>query len=166
MTHIIIIVNRDGSRVPARRRRATEPVDARLLRTIAAVLPDDHPPVSALDAETHLEARADATKLAIAADLDCWRYWCAKHRREPFPADPEHIVRYLRDLEKDDRKPATLARRIASLAAVHQIVGVKTDQLPTNAATVRNALKGMRRRKGVLSKSRRRRCGSVARSPR
>ncbi|GAC1574740.1 MAG: hypothetical protein NVS3B5_05230 [Sphingomicrobium sp.] len=88
-------------------------------------------PVSELDAETQLEAFADATKVAIAADLDCWRNLCAKHRREPFPADPEHIFRYLRDLEKDGRKPATLARRIASLAAVHQIVGIKSDQCGT-----------------------------------
>ena len=31
-------------------------------------------------------------------------------------------------------------------------MGIKTDQLPTNAAMVRNALKGMRRRKGVVQK--------------
>ena len=151
MASEVVVIDRNA-RLPTRRRTATEPVDARLLRTIATILPADHPPISALDGETQLEARADATKLAIAADLDCWRYWCAKHQRDPFPADPEHIVLYLRQLEKDGRKPATLARRIASLAAVHQIVGIKTDQLPTNAAMVRNALKGMRRRKGVVQK--------------
>ncbi|MGO8609690.1 hypothetical protein ACC848_42805, partial [Rhizobium johnstonii] len=81
--------------------------------------PASLPPVSALGVEVALEAMAAASKLAIAADLDCWIDWCAGEHRSPCPADPEDLVRYLRALEADGKKPATLGRRIASLATVH-----------------------------------------------
>jgi integrase len=114
--------------------------------------PADLPAVSALGVETALEAMADASKLAVAADLDCWLAWCAGERRPPCPADPEDLVRYLRTLEADGRKPATLARRIASLATVHRLLGLGNTGLPTSAAMVRNALRGNRRRHGAAQR--------------
>ncbi|PZR52107.1 MAG: integrase, partial [Stutzerimonas stutzeri] len=63
--------------------------------------------VSALGVETALDAMAPASKLAISADLDCWLEWCAGERRQPLAADPEDLVRYLRALEADGKKPAT-----------------------------------------------------------
>jgi len=52
-----IVVHRlDRGALPQRRARgAAEPVNARLLRTIAAALPTDMPPVSQLGVETALE---------------------------------------------------------------------------------------------------------------
>ncbi|MEP9404324.1 tyrosine-type recombinase/integrase [Sphingomonas silueang] len=124
--------------------------DHRLLATLTRVAPADMAPISALGVETALEAMADASKRAIAADLDCWLHWCAAERRAPYPADPEDLVRYLRALEADDRKPATLARRIASLATVHRLLG--HGDPPTSAAMVRNALRGSRRRHGAAQR--------------
>jgi integrase len=148
----VVVVRGEGA-VPQRRARAgsdaTRSPDARLLATLSRAAPADLPPVSALGVETALEAMAPASKLAVAADLDCWLGWCAGERRAPCPADPEDLVRYLRALEADGRKPATLSRRIASLATVHRLLGIGGEALPTSAPMVRNALRGNRRRKGA-----------------
>lgn len=154
MTGEIVLHRRDGSALPHRRRRGpTEPADARLLRTIGAALPADMPPVSALGVEVALEAMADATKAAIAADLDCFVGWCAEERRAPFPADPENLVLYLRHLETQKKKPATLSRRMASIASAHRLVGLGTKEgLPTDHPMVRNALRANRRRKGAVQR--------------
>ena len=61
-----------------------------------------------------------------------------------------HLVRYLRHLEDKGRKPATLARRMASIASTCRLVGLaETASLPTEHAMVRNALRANRRRKGA-----------------
>ena len=150
----IVVHQLDGRALPKRRTRGRpEPVDSRLLRTIAASLPPDFPPVSALGVETALEAMADATKAAIAADLDCFVAWCAEERRAPFPADPEDLVRYLRYLEAQGRKPATLSRRMATIASAHRLVGLgERDGLATDHPMVRNALRANRRRKGAVQR--------------
>lgn len=150
----IIVHRRDGRALPQKQARGTaEPVDARLLRTIAAALPADMPPISQLGVETALEAMADATKAAIAADLDCFIAWCAEERRAPFPAEPEDLVLYLRHLEAQGRKPATLSRRMATIASAHRLVGIGGDDgLATDHPMVRNALRANRRRKGAVQR--------------
>ena len=150
----IVIHQLDARALPKRRTRGSpEPIDVRLLGTIAAALPADMPPVSQLGVETALEAMADATKGAMAADLDCFVAWCAEQRRAPFPADPEDLVRYLRHLEAQGKKPATLSRRMATLASAHRLVGIgEKDGLPTDHPMVRNALRANRRRKGAVQR--------------
>ena len=150
----IVVHERDGRALPLRRRHGrAEAIDARLLRTIAAALPIDMPPVSQLGVETALEAMADATKAAIAADLDCFISWCGEERRAPFPANPEDLVLYLRHLEAAGKKPATLSRRMATLASAHRLVGIgDKDGLPTDHPMVRNALRANRRRLGAVQR--------------
>ncbi len=150
----IVVHQLDSRKLPQRRARGSaEPIDTRLLRTIATALPADMPPVSQLGVETALEAMADATKAAIAADLDCFVGWCADERRAPFPADPEDLVLYLRHLEAQKKKPATLSRRMASLASAHRLVGFGSKEpLPTDHAMVRNALRANRRRQGAVQR--------------
>ena len=123
--------------------------DARLLAVLGRAAPPDLPPVSALGVETALEAMAPASKLAVAADLDCWLDWCAGEHRCPAPADPEDLVRYLRALEADGKKPATLARRIASIATLHRLLDLGGGAPPPSAPMVRNALRANRRRQGA-----------------
>jgi integrase len=152
----VLVVQTEG-KLPRRRSRADagldpQTPDARLLLTLARAAPDDLPPVSALGLETALEAMASASKLAVAADLDCWLDWCSGEHRRPLPADPEDLVRYLRALEADGKKPATLARRIASLGTVHRMLGIGGELLPTSAPMVRNALRANRRRKGAAQR--------------
>jgi integrase len=122
------------------------------MATLGRAAPLDMPPVSGIGIETALEAMAPASKLAIAADLDCWLDWCAHEHRRALPADPEDLVRYLRILEADGKKPATLSRRIASLATVHRILDLGGELPPTSAPMVRNALRAQRRRKGAAQR--------------
>lgn len=151
-TDLVVVAN-DGSGLPKRSRgESQEPVDARLLRTIGTIVPVDLPPISQLGIETTLAAMADATKAAIAADLDCWREWCDGDGRCPLPADPEDVVRYVNALDARGKKPATLARRIASLGSTHRLLGLANDSAPTDAPIVRAALKAVRRRRGALQR--------------
>lgn len=135
----------------ARRAHALTP-DERLVATLGQAAPADLPPISQLGLQTALEAMAPASKLAIAADLDCWLAWCAHEHRRPLPADPEDLVRYLRGLEADGKKPATLTRRIASLATVHRMLELGGELPPTSAPMVRNALRANRRRIGAAQR--------------
>ena len=149
----IIVVRTDDAALPTRSRNAdAETVDLRLLRTIGAIVPADLPPISQLGLETALAAMADASKAAIASDLDCWRDWCGEEGRAPLPADPEDMVRYLNALDARGKKPATLARRIASLGSVHRLMGLASLAAPTDAPMVRDALKAVRRRRGALQR--------------
>ena len=78
----IIVVRTNDTALPTRSRKTdAESVDVRLLRTIGEIIPTDLPPISQLGLETTLAAMADATKAAIAADLDCWRDWCGESDR-------------------------------------------------------------------------------------
>nr|WP_201299072.1 tyrosine-type recombinase/integrase [Novosphingobium sp. 9U] len=135
----------------ARRAHALTP-DQRLIATLGRAAPADLPPISQLGLETALEAMAPASKLAIAADLDCWIAWCAHEHRRPLPANPEDLVRYLRGLEADGKKPATLTRRVASLATVHRMLELGGEMRPTSAPMVRNALRANRRRIGAAQR--------------
>jgi integrase len=135
----------------ARRAHALTP-DERLIATLSRAAPPSLPAISVLGLETALEAMAPASKLAIAGDLDCWLAWCAGEHRQALPADPEDLVRYLRALEADGKKPATLTRRIASLATAHRMLELGGDLPATSAPMVRNALRANRRRKGAAQR--------------
>lgn len=107
--------------------------------------------------EAAADAMAPATKAAIVADLKCYLRWCMLQRPivTAVPASPETLVLYLRWLARSTEtraaaKPATLARRLASIARVHRILGFgDSEALPTQAGMVRDTLKGIRRKAGV-----------------
>lgn len=112
-----------------------------------------------------LSAIAPATRAALTSDLKCYLGWCASRRPpEPaIPARPEALVAYLHWLAKgatrregsrpeggrrEGAKPATLARRIASIARAHRMLGFgEHEPLPTRACMVTDTLKGLRRQK-------------------
>ncbi len=142
----IMIVRTEHGMEPRARDGIAMPIDMRLLHTIGSIVPPNLPPISQLGLEVALAAMADATKAAIASDLDCWRDWCMCEGRTPIPAEPEDLVRYVNDLDAKGKKPSTLARRMASIASIHRILGLAT---PTDAPIARNALKAVRRRRGV-----------------
>ncbi len=110
---------------------------------------------SSLALEAAVAAMAPATKAAITSDLKCFLNWCAARRPvvTAVPATPETLVHYLRWLSEGSKnrapaKPATLARRVASIARVHRILGFgETEPLPTQAGMVRDTLKGIGRAK-------------------
>ncbi|WP_240959889.1 tyrosine-type recombinase/integrase [Novosphingobium olei] len=96
-----------------------------------------------------LEARAPASVKALANDLACYAAFCTRARGIGLPADEARIVAYLEDCERRQLKPATVGRRLASLAVVHGLLGAPS---PTRGAIVRDALRGFRRRVGVAQR--------------
>ncbi len=102
-----------------------------------------------------LSAMAPATRAALTSDLKCFLNWCASQRpaEQSIPARPEAIVHYLQWLARGSEnragaKPATLSRRLASIARAHRMLGFgDTEPLPTQAGMVKDTLKGLRREK-------------------
>jgi hypothetical protein len=69
------------------------------------------------------------------------------------PAEPEDLVRYVTTLETRGAKPATIARRVASLATAHRLSGLQErGHAPTSHVMVRAALKGLRRCRGAAQR--------------
>jgi len=96
-----------------------------------------------------LEARADSSVKALANDLACYADFCARVRGEGLPASEARVVAYLEDCEARKLKPASVGRRLASLAVVHGLLGAPS---PTRGAIVRDALRGFRRRVDVVQR--------------
>ena len=149
-----LIVVRTDTSLPLRRKRSeSESVDRRLIDAIIAALPADAGAISEIGFEAQLAAMADNSKRALSADLDCFAAWCRKEQRPILPTEPETLVLYIRALDGMDKKPSTMARRLASLATVQRLTGHSDGLLaPTNAPMVRAALKAVRRRKGAHQK--------------
>lgn len=145
----IIRVDPAGT-VPKRRSGHARDPELRIIGALEAGASPELPPVSELGFAAAIEAMADNSKLALAADLDCYVDWCAAEKRIALPAEPETLVRYLIAREKAGARPATLARRIASIARAHDMLGVQNR--PTSSPMVRDQLKAVRRRKGAEQK--------------
>jgi integrase len=141
-----------ATQLPVRRKGALKlvSVDA-LARQVEAALPAGTPAVSLIAFETAWDAMAPETRRALRDDLDCYFGWFAAEKRKTLPADPEDLVRYLRWLEQGRGfKPATLTRRIASIARIHRMLNLcSRDSLPTRTAMVADALKAASRRQGA-----------------
>jgi integrase len=90
-----------------------------------------------------LEARAPASVKALANDLACYASFCARNRGSGLPVSASGLVAYLEDCEARHLSPATVGRRLATMAVVHGLLGVPS---PTLAPVVRDALRGLRRR--------------------
>jgi integrase len=113
---------------------------------------------AALEAVEALSARADEhekaarsprTRALYAADWAHFTGWCQLVARLPLPADVETLRWYLTDLEaaRDESgaqlyQPATLARRLAAIAAAHRDAGHLS---PTKDPRVRAVLSGITR---------------------
>lgn len=105
-----------------------------------------------LGIEAAAAAMAPATKGAILADLRCFFVWCSRQHppAQAVPAMPDTLVHYLHWLAKGagkrkPAKPATLERRLASIARMHRILGFgEKEPLATQAGMVRDTLKGLR----------------------
>lgn len=141
-----------AEQLPSRRKGAPKPVSVdALARQVEAAVPAGTPAVSLIAFETAWEAMAPETRRALRDDLDCYFGWFAGEKRQALPATPEDLVRYLRWLEQGRGfKPATLTRRIASIARIHRMLNLcSRDSLPTRTAMVADALKAARRRQGA-----------------
>ena len=89
-------------------------------------------------------AYAPNTLRAVRADLVVWQVWCAGQGESDFPASAGQVARFVA-AKATERKPATVARYLASLALVHRAAGLVS---PTEDPAVRLALRAMRRSQG------------------
>ena len=95
-------------------------------------------------ASTARDAYAPNTLRAVRADLTIWQQWCAGQGMPDFPAPTALVVNFVQAMGAE-RKPATVARYLASLAFVHRAAGLPS---PADDPTVRLALRAVRRRQG------------------
>jgi integrase len=116
------------------------------LTALIADLVADGAAIDQLAYRKSLEARAPASVKALANDLACYADFSLRARGPGLPAGAARIVAYLEDCEARALSPATVGRRLATLAVVHGLLGVPT---PTAAPMVRDALRGFRRRVSV-----------------
>jgi hypothetical protein len=124
------------------------------LAGLLADLTGESATVNELAFRKSLEARAPASVKALANDLACYAAFVSRARGPGLPASDARVVAYLEDCEARGLRPATIGRRLSSLAVAHALLGAAS---PTRAPVVRDALRGLRRRMGV----RQRQAGSL-----
>src|SRR3546814_1126425 len=82
-----------------------------------------------------IEARAPASIKALAVDLDCYARFSAERGGIGLPADEARLVAYIDYCEARRLKPATVSRRLSSLAVAHHLLDVPC---PVGAVVVRS----------------------------
>jgi len=100
--------------------------------------------------ENRAKSRAQATQRAYKTDWADFTAWCSSNGLCALPATPETIELYITALA-EVAKPATIARRIASISVAHGIAECTTN--PTRSEIVRSALKAQRRIQGTAQAS-------------
>lgn len=115
-----------------------------LTQMLAALVHPDHA-IDKLAFRKSLERRAENSVKAIANDLACYASFSGKTPGHALPARVHDLVAYLEDCEARGLSPATASRRLASLAAIHALLGVSS---PTGETMVRDAMIGYRKRIG------------------
>ena len=85
-------------------------------------------------------SRADRTIEGYASDIRRFEQWCRSAGLVPLPAEPSTVKRYIADMASR-YKPATIARHLAAIAALHQVAGLGS---PTDHASVKLVHQGIR----------------------
>jgi PAS domain S-box-containing protein len=88
------------------------------------------------------------TRRIYERDFTAFSAWCEEQGVTALPARPEDVAGYLGERARTD-KPATLARRVASIARAHEDAG---HDSPTRSLLVRSFLKALRRTAGVAAR--------------
>ncbi|WP_454887659.1 integrase [Sphingomonas oryzagri] len=149
----LVVVRAPGETTLPRRRGGAAVDRVGQLTALLIALARDDVAIDQLAFRKSLEARAPASVKALANDLACYAAFCARKGGvaggKGLPASEARIVAYLEDCEASAMKPASVTRRLASLAVVHGLLGVPS---PTRAVVVRDAMRGFRRRVDVIQR--------------
>jgi integrase len=94
-------------------------------------------------------AASKHTLAALRSDLSAFDLWCRQHRRITVPARSEDVADYLKGRAGQGARPASLARYKASIARLHQLLGLID---PTTAPLVKLTLAAIRKEKGVAQR--------------
>ena len=95
-----------------------------------------------------LAAKAPSTLRAYRSDWRHFTAWCRDRDVPALPAAPETVALYLAALADDHRRPATLTRRLTSIAKAHETAGFPSPATVKHAA-VSETLKGIKRIHGT-----------------
>lgn len=142
---IVTVLAPGEARLPHRRSGSAQDREGQLVALLQELTGED----TALDAlafRKSLEARAPASIKALAVDLDCYARFSEKQGGIGLPASETRLVAYVDYCEARRLKPATVSRRLSSLAVAHHLLGISNR---VGAGVVRDALRGLRRRVGV-----------------
>jgi integrase len=90
-------------------------------------------------------SRAANTRRAYRADWNNFCAWCSAHLLSSLPASASAVCDYLSE-HAETARPGTLERRLAAIRLAHETAGMSS---PTDEATVRLVLSGIRRTKGM-----------------
>jgi integrase len=108
--------------------------------------PRDHEPtkgVGGVRPAHQTPTRTASTLRAYRSDWADFAAWCEAHGVESLPASTDTTCRYLNDLAAQGRRPATLQRRVSSIAEAHQAADFAS---PTADMTLRSLLQAIRHR--------------------
>jgi len=142
---IVTVFAPGEAKLPRRPAGSAQDREAQLV-ALLQLLTGEGAALDALAFRKGLEARAPASIKALAVDCDCYARFSAKQGGIGLPASEARLVAYVDYCEARRLKPATVSRRLSSLAVAHQLLGVAS---PVGGAVVRDALRGHRRRVGV-----------------
>ncbi len=91
------------------------------------------------------ESVPENTRRAYAADWAAFSEWCRIKRVAALPADPRVVAAFVAD-ESQRVRPASIRRRLASIAKMHKVSGHPS---PTTVEPVPSTMKGIERTHGV-----------------
>ena len=105
-------------------------------------LVDSDTTVAELNFTKALEARSPATLRAMTCDLESYAAFAGLLAGAGLPASAERLTKWIDHIEDARQRPATIARKLATLATVHGLLGAPSA---ASSSLVRDAVKGMRR---------------------
>lgn len=82
-------------------------------------------------------AYADGTIRAYRADIQCFVRWCEAKNRNPFPATPKLIAKFIAE-ETDRCASSTIRRRLAAISKMHRLMRLEN---PVEEESVKLALR-------------------------
>ena len=145
LVEIVTILTPGEAKLPNRRSGFAQNRETKLTELLKELTREGTSLVE-LNFKKSLEARAPASIKALTVDLDCYARFCAQYGGIGLPADESRLVAYVDYCEGRRLKPATVSRRLSSLAVAHHLLGSPS---PINASVVRDALRAFRRRAGI-----------------
>jgi len=141
---VVTVLGPSEARLPKRRARPGLTTVERFVAVLSSLV-DGDTAVAKVNFTKALEARSPATLRAMTCDLEGYTLFASEQAGAGLPASAERIAEWIDHLEASNQKPATIARKLATLATVHGLLGIPSA---VSSSLVRDAMKGLRRRQG------------------
>lgn len=141
---IVTVLAPGQTRLPQRRVRSGMTTVERFVAVLGSLVARETV-VAELTFTKALEARSAATLRAMTCDLEGYALFASAVPGTGLPASAERLVQWIDHLECAGQRPSTIARKLATLATVHGLLGLTSA---TSSPLVRDTINGMRRRQG------------------